>query len=185
MKERLTSSNNTDYDILLNDDIIISKRNAACFREFFSFQGQKYNKIRIYNMDCKPTVDYKDFYVNYVIEMFDLQNTNLTNDYFEFQTTGEKHKDLVVMTVVRLLWEYICGNSNINSIESLFKPLQEGKSRYKDKLKRFCHFYSKIGKEQQYMSEGHCPLPKKVIIKSTEDFKKVKNLKTVNEFFYK
>lgn len=183
MKQTLTNSGNTDYDILLNDDIIISRRRAACFREFFNFQGQKYNKIRIYNIDCKPTVNYKEFYINYVIEMFDLQNTNLTNDYFEFRTTGKKYKDLVVMTVVRLLWENICANSNINSIESLFKPLQEGKSRYKDKLKRFCHFYSKI--KAQYISEGHCPHPEKVIIKSTEDFKKVKNLKTVNEFFYK
>jgi len=182
MKQKLTSSGNTCYDILLDNKILLSRRKTACFADFFRFGDTKYNKIRIYNIDCLPTIDYKEFYIDYVTKMFDLKNTDLIEEYFEFKTTGQRYKDLVVMTIIRLLWEYICGNSSIDSIESLFKPLKEGKSKYRNKLKRFCDFYSKIN--SQYQSEGHCPSPKKVNIKSTEDFKKIKNLKSVNVFFY-
>jgi len=182
MKQKLTSSGNTCYDILLNDEVLLSKRYTACFANFFKFENEKYNKIRIYNIDCLPTIDYKDFYIDYITKMFDLKNTNLTNEYFEFKTTGQKYKDLVVMTIIRLLWEFICGNHEINSIESLFKPLKKGKSKYRNKLKRFCDFYSKIN--NRYLGDSHCPNPNLIKIKSTEDFKKIKNLKRVNDFFY-
>lgn len=180
--KKLSCNGNTCYDVLLDDNILLSRRKTACFRELFNFSG-KYNIIRIYNIECEQTIDYKDFFINYIIKMFNLKNTNLTNEYFEFKSTGYKYKDLIVMTITRLLWEYICGNSDINNVEVLFKPLKEGKSKYKNKLKRFCDFYSRI--IVNYKNDGHCPHPHLMIIKSTKDFEEITSLKSVNEFFYK
>ena len=89
---------------------------------------------------------------------------------------------MLICATIRLLWEQfgMC-NPTIQMHDVFFEKLQNGKSKYKNKLKRFCDFYSQI-KIGNYFSDGHSWKPSLTLIKSTLDFKNYKG-NSVNKFF--
>lgn len=183
--KKLSTADHTDYDILLNKKVILTQRNAPCFSRFLR-ESRRYNIIKIYNLSCEQTIDYKEFYLKYITDCFKIEsNYDEELDCFTFKSTGVKYKDLIIMTLIRFLWEYICGNRRIDNSEMFFEKLKSGKSKYRNKLKRFCDFYSKIDVKENYISDGHAPNFKLCVIKSTQDFIKKKKLTGVNVFFYK
>ena len=123
----------------------------------------------------------EDIYIDEYIE------PEITEEYFKFKGQGSKYKNMLVCATVRLLWENIGSITPAISMHDVFfEKLQNGKSKYRNKLKRFCDFYSKIdvGEKDSYFNEGHSWKPSKTIIKSTLEFKKY-NGGSVNNFFYK
>ena len=169
------------WGYVLNNNETLFK-DEACYRSMIT----KTDFITLYNLNCEKTIKYKMFYLQYVSDMYDL-NAEITEEYFKFKGQGSKYKNMLVCATVRLLWE------NIGSItpaipmhDVFFEKLQNGKSKYRNKLKRFCDFYSKIdlGTKSTYFSDGHSWKPNKTSIKSTLDFKNYKGI-SVNEFFYK
>lgn len=184
--KKLSNSGFNDYDVFNGDNVVLSQRNAACFSNLFRF-GDKYTKIRVLGLDCEPSSKYKNFYLQYIIEMFDLEGASFNDEFIEFNTTGQKYKDLVVMTALRILWENICGsyNDGVENVQFFLENLQNGKCEHEDKLERFCYFYALIQKKEKcYYGDNHMWYPWNTKIKSTQDFKTVKGLSTVNGFFY-
>ena len=175
------SSSPVTWSYTLNGNETLFK-DEACYSSMIT----KTDFITLYNLNCEKTIKYKMFYLQYVSDMYDL-NAEITEKYFKFKGQGSKYKNMLVCATVRLLWE------NIGSITPaiqmhyvFFEKLQNGKSKYRNKLKRFCDFYSKIdvGEKDSYFNEGHSWKPSKTIIKSTLEFKKY-NGGSVNNFFYK
>jgi hypothetical protein len=182
----LSNSGQHDYDIFDKDIIVISRRKAACFSTFFGFK-EKYTKIRVYGLDCIPTFEYRNFYLQYILDMFELEEASFNDEYFEFKSTSVLKKDLVVMNTLRLLWENIGGSDRDGekNIKFFLNNLKNGKCRYRNKLKRFCYFYSLITKTHEcYYGDNHTWFPWNTKIKSTADFKNCKRLKMINNFFY-
>ena len=183
MKERLIWAQSS-YKIIRDDKVVLERYNTACFSEFMSRFNSPYDTIRLYDIDCKPTIQYKDFFLQYVIDMFKIEGS-FNDEYFEFKSTGIKKKDAAVMSVVRLLWEQ-AGNQNIDTPNKLFKPLFERHPcRWRDKLKRFCFFYKKLEEEvgAKYFSCGHSWMPKYTRIRSTKEFVTETKWINVNNFF--
>jgi hypothetical protein len=138
--------------------------------------------ISLYSLDCEKTIKYKMFYLQYVSDMYDL-NAEITKEYFKFKCQGNKYKNMLICATIRLLWENLGSiNPAIPMHDVFFKKLQFGKSKYRNKLKRFCDFYSQIN-TSNYFNEGHSWKPSKTLIKSTLDFKNY-NENSVNNFFY-
>ena len=166
--------------VLNNNETILEKQNC------YSSMVHNVDFITLYNLNCEKTIKYKMFYLQYVSDMYDL-NAEITEEYFKFKGQGSKYKNMLVCATVRLLWEnlgYISPTIPMHDI--FFEKLQNGKSKYRNKLKRFCDFYSKIdvGEKDSYFNESHSWKPSKTIIKSTLEFKKY-NGGSVNNFFYK
>ena len=140
--------------------------------------------ITLYELDCEKTIKYKMFYLQYVSDMYDL-NAEITNKYFKFKCQGNKYKNMLICATIRLLWEQLgCIKPTIQMHDVFFEKLQNGKSKYRNKLKRFCDFYSKIelGEKGTYFHDGHSWKPSSTLIKSTLDFKNYKE-SSVNKFF--
>lgn len=138
--------------------------------------------ITLYDLDCEKTIKYKMFYLKYVSDMYKL-DAEITEEYFRFKCQGGKYKNMLVCATIRLLWENIGGiNPAIPTHDVFFEQLKNGKSKYRNKLKRFCDFYSQI-KVSGFFAEGHSWNPSKTLIKSTLDFKNY-NKFSVNNFFY-
>ena len=157
-------------------------KDEACYSSMIT----KTDFITLYNLNCEKTIKYKMFYLQYVSDMYDL-NAEITEEYFKFKGQGSKYKNMLVCATVRLLWENIgIITPAIPMHDVFFEKLQNGKSKYRNKLKRFCDFYSKIdvGEKDSYFYESHSWKPSKTIIKSTLEFKNYKGI-SVNEFFYK
>lgn len=155
---------------------------VACYSSMVS----KEDFITLYKLDCEKTIKYKMFYLQYVSDMYGL-NAEITDEYFKFSCQGDNYKNMLVCATVRLLWENIGSISPaIPMHDVFFEKLQNGKSKYRNKLKRFCDFYSKIdvGEKDSYFNEGHSWKPSKTLIKTTLDFKNYSG-GSVNNFFYK
>jgi hypothetical protein len=159
-----------------NEEKLFEKEN--CYSEMID----NADFITLYDLDCEKTIKYKMFYLQYVSDMYDL-NAEITEEYFKFKCQGNLYKNMLICATIRLLWE------NIGSItpaipmhDVFFEKLQNGESKYEDKLKRFCDFYSQIN-VGNYFSDGHSWKPSKTLIKSISDFKKY-NGSSVNGFFY-
>lgn len=162
-----------------NKEKLFEKKN--CYSSMIS----KADFITLYNLDCEKTIKYKMFYLQYISDMYNL-NAEITDKYFKFKCQGGKYKNMLVCATVRLLWENIGSiTPSIPMHDVFFEKLQNGKSKYRNKLKRFCDFYSKIdlGAKSTYFSDGHSWKPNKTLIKSTLDFKNYKG-ESVNKFFY-
>ena len=172
--------NNVEYELLKDEKSICKYSKTNCYRELKNTNSDFYNKIRIYNIDCDKTIDYKIFYLNYISDMLKLE-VNITDDYFEFKSFSCENKNLLVCSLTRLLWEYLGNIRNEELGFNLIKELKNGKSKYKNKLKRFCDFYSKL--TNSYFYTGHSWTPNETLIKSTDDFIKTKSLISVNSFF--
>ena len=156
-------------------------KKTACYSNMIS----KVDFITLYDLDCEKTIKYKMFYLQYVSDMYNL-NAEITDKYFKFKCQGGKYKNMLVCATIRLLWENI--GSIIPAIpihDVFFEKLQSGKSKYRNKLKRFCDFYSQIniGDKKNYFNDGHSWKPYETLIKSTLDFTNYKG-SSVNEFFY-
>jgi len=154
--------------------------NTSCYSSMTSTNSL----ITLYNLDCKKTIKYKMFYLQYVSDMYDL-NAEITEQYFKFKSQGNKHKNMLICATIRLLWEQLgCITPTIQMHDVFFEKLQNGKSKYKNKLKRFCDFYSqiKLNEKDNYFHDGHSWKPFETLIKSTLDFKNYKG-NSVNNFF--
>ncbi len=173
----------TSYTILHNGKEVLSKTNTACFADFMSRFNHPYDTIRIFDIDCEPTKQYKDFFLQYVIDMFDIEGS-FNDDYFEFKSQGIKHKDAAVMSIVRFLWETL-GNSDqrIDTPNLLFKRLRDDECPHEDKLMRFLYFYKEMGEVSQYFSEGHSWRPVSTRLRTTKEFKEHEQWTNVNSFF--
>lgn len=171
------------YDILLKGEVSYSARGTACFSHFMNRFKDPYDTIRLFDIDCKLTFEFRSFYLQYVIDMFDLKEASFNDEYFEFKSQGILYKDAAVMTVIRFLWENI-GGQDLDTVSLFFRPLRDDELEFEDKLERFCFCYKNIDPNgEKYFSEGHSWQPKFTQIKSTEMFKEYKNWKSVNLFF--
>lgn len=148
----------------------------------YSSMTDKADFITLYDLDCEKTIKYKMFYLQYVSDMYDL-NAEITEEYFKFKCQGGRYKNMLVCATIRLLWEELGYKKPAIPLHDVFfEKLQNGKSKYRNKLKRFCDFYSQIN-VGDYFHEGHSWKPSKTVIKSTLDFKNYKG-DSVNGFFY-
>jgi hypothetical protein len=172
-----------NYQILLRDEVIIDgQKGTACFSEFFRIR-EPYDTIKIYNIDSTPTIDYKNFFLQYVIDMYGLTGS-FDDDHFEFKSLGHIIKDALVMSTVRLLWENLGSMTpHVDTANLLFRRLRDDECPHEDKLERFCYFYKALDNHKGYFSDGHSWPPKNTRIKSCNDFKTCVNWTSVNGFF--
>lgn len=170
------------YQILNGEKAVINhKDGTSCFSSFMG-RCPEYNTIRIYEIDCKPTIEYKDFFLQYVIEMLGLDGS-FNEEYFEFKTLGNRIKDAAVMSIVRFLWENIGMKADhIDTANLLFKRLRDEECPHQDKLERFCYFYNQLS-DDKYFHHGHSWKPVEGKIKSTAQFTAEKSWPSVNRFF--
>ena len=176
------------YDIIdKNNKVFKETRNKACFSDDLNYRLSSHNAkgIKLYTLDCKLTIEYRDKYLQYVIDMFNLktQNAYFNNQYFYFDFFECKYKNLLVLSVLRFLTEYMGARYDSNINISFFNNLFNGKCKYRNKLKRFSYFYKELKSHTQYWHIGHSWNPKETVIKSTQDFIKCKELKNTNSFF--
>lgn len=171
---------------LYNNDIQIARfTRTNCFSSLSDYEGD-YNKMIISDTLCKVTKDYHDFYLHYIADMLKLENVVITENSIEFKAYPETYKNMLVGSLVRFLFENL-GNIPLNCIDIQIKfldDLKNGKSKYRNKLKRFCDFYSRI-KKPKWFQTGHSWDPSQTKIKSTQDWLKYKTTKydPVNTFF--
>jgi hypothetical protein len=170
------------YDILDGQKVILNNKNGvACFSGFMRL-SEKYDTIRIYKIASKPTMEYKDFFLQYVIEMLDLK-ASFNEEYFEFKSLGKVMKDAAAMSIIRMLWENLGTKTPfIDSPNLLFKRLRDEECPHEDKLEKFCYFYNQL-KDNGYFSDGHSWNPRYGKIKSTAQFKAQQDWASVNVFF--
>lgn len=171
------------YDIIHEGKKVLERDKCACFSEFMGRFSKSYDTIRLRDIDCKKTFEYRSFYLQYVIDMFDLDGF-FDDDGFEFKSLGIKKKDATVMTVVRFLWENL-GGGNIDTPNLFFKRLRDDECPHEDKLERFCYFYKELAdaKNKSYFSDGHSWRPDLTRIKNLNHFKTHTEWTSVNGFF--
>jgi len=175
------SSSPVTWSFTINNNETINKKQSC-----YSRMVDNVIFITLYDLDCEKTIKYKMFYLQYVSDMYDL-NAEITEEYFKFKCQGNRYKNMLICATIRLLWENIGSiNPAIPMHDVFFEKLQNGKSKYRNKLKRFCNFYSQIdlGEKKNYFHDGHSWKPFQTLIKSTSDFKNY-NGNSVNEFFHK
>ena len=176
------------YKLWNNNKLIIDKRNTACFSDLKN--SNNYTHMEIYDILCKTTEKYYHFYLQYIADMLKLEDVEIGENSFKFKAYPESNKNMLVGSLVRFLFEkFGCiEQPQIDLSKELFEPLKNGKSKYRNKLKRFCDFYSRINIKNRYFSTGHSWEPSKTEIKSTQDWlkhKKWQGYGTVNDFFTK
>jgi hypothetical protein len=172
------------YEILCEEKVVLDKRDGTpCFSHFMSSSfSSKYDTIRIYEFNAKPTSEYTAFYLQYVIDMLGIEGS-FNEECFEFKTQGIKIKDATVMTIVRFIWENI-GTLSLDTPNLFFKKLRDEECPHEDKLEKFCYFYKQLNDQiKGYFSEGHSWRPQDCVIKSTKQFIDEKSWKSVNAFF--
>lgn len=178
------------YRIYNNNELIEDFDPTSCFYELEDFENCTH--IEIYNIKCEVTEEYTEKYLNYIIDMLKLEDAfyDAENDIFRFKAFKNYYKTMLVGSLIRFLNEPMGYSGDFlktfDQVEQFFKPLFYGKSRFRNKLKRFCDFYSKIKYKDLNMiwHRGHSWTPEDTKIKSTEDFLKY-NEKSVNDFFVK
>lgn len=162
------------YTINNNEELV---EKTSCYSGMVS----NVDFITLYKLDCEKTIKYKMFYLHYVSDMYDL-NAEITDKYFKFKCQGNKYKNMLICATIRLLWEELGSvTPAIQMHDVFFEKLQNGESKYGDKLERFCDFYSKI-EVGNYFHTGHSWRPSETLIKNTLNFKNY-NGNTVNDFF--
>ena len=108
-------------------------KDEACYSSMIT----KTDFITLYNLNCEKTIKYKMFYLQYVSDMYDL-NAEITDEYFKFKCQGDKYKNMLVCATIRLLWENIGSiTPAIKMHDVFFEKLQNGESKYENKLERF------------------------------------------------
>lgn len=173
-------NNLTSFKWTTEDDKKHLYKEYDCFAPLYSHGQPK--EITIYQTICDHTKEYRDFYLQYIIDMLKL-NASFNEDEFTFKSLKCRNKDLVVCTLVRILWEKIGCISDMDNAVFL-ESLRNGKSIYRNKLKRFCDFYSKIESKGTYWGTGHTPESKLVKIRTSTDFINAEKITGVNNFFY-
>lgn len=187
----------TDFDWCLYCcySITNTKTNATILdvKSYQCFSRLPYNfnyinsSITIKKYSREVSLPYVDFYIQYIVDMLKLEDVIIEKDSLTFKAFKERNKNLLVLTLVRFLFEYI-GNEHYkgkNNIQ-LFESLMKGKCKYKNKLKKFCYFYIQLKDlGNTYWHTGHTPDPSKVKIRSYKDFNNTDFRKiNVNDFFY-
>tara|TARA_R110000772_G_scaffold54130_1_gene123538 strand:- start:57654 stop:58211 length:558 start_codon:yes stop_codon:yes gene_type:complete len=171
------------YSFHSKDKVINEIKNNSCFSKIATIQ-EAYDSILITNLNCTETIGFKDFYLNYIGEMLGLDYIIIDNG-FKFKSLNSKKANLLVCTLVRMLWE-----GPQNSLEKyiqLFTELRDRNTRIKKKFKRFCFIYSKL-ETDGYFANGHsiC-ITNKCKLRTLEDFKKwvrkVETYPSINKFF--
>lgn len=160
--------------------------NQSCFTYIrnYNHKNVKIEFITLTDINCEVTMEYRDFYLQYVSDMLGLESEILENG-FKFKASSINHKNLLILSLLRFLFENIAHSYPAIDIVNLFlKPLQNDDCEYSDKLERFCYFYSLIP-VNSYWHDGHCWNPKRTTIKSTKDYLECKELWNVNSFFEK
>jgi len=157
----------------------------SCFtyiRDYKNRNNTKILSITLFDINCEVTMEYRDFYLQYVSDMLGLESEILENG-FKFKASHINHKNLLVLSLLRFLFENIGYMSPPLDIVNLFlKPLRDDDCKYTDKLERYCYFYSLIP-QNDYWHNGHCWRPKSTVIKSTKDYLECNELYNVNSFF--
>jgi len=196
MKEHLVSCKGVYFKVK-NDksQLKVSRKDANCFvslpsNEYFSSRP---SYITLYNYECKTTKEFTDFYINYIIDMLKLENVILKKNIITFKAFPERKKNLLVLTLLRILFEEMREFNNKMNIKNVLNVkflnnLKNGTCEYTEKLERFCYFYKNLienPENVQYWSEGHTPKPWLTVIKNYEDFKNTNFINIgVNDFFY-
>lgn len=176
---------NETYRLTFKDGKTV-KENKACYSALPRISYGRLDKIKIYRTKCDKTVEYRDEYLQYVVDMLKL-DAKIGKDSIEFKAFDCNTKNMLVCSIFRLLWEKIGYKTPAVQTHAVFlEPLlRSGKSKYRNKLKRFCDFYkrtlSPAGK--RYWHCGHSWNPEDTEIKSTQDFMAKDRLISVNEFF--
>lgn len=171
---------NVSYDFLFNDNTTREYRQESCFARLPS-NCNTLKQITLYNLDCSLTKHYRDWYLQYIIDMLKL-DANFDDESFTFKAFNCRYKNMLVCSLTRILWEKMwCKDDSCNVVWFL-KPLKE--SKISGKLTRFCSVFKKIPIEKQdYLHDGHLWAPWNTKIKRTKDWLDAKNLNSVNGFF--
>lgn len=180
---KYSNENNVAYNLLAgNGNKMFFTQKSACYSELRRM-GHAAKKVEFKNFRASQTDKYTDFYLKYVAEMLGLEY-ELTQDSFILPTSPNNcTANLILGTLVRMLFE----GHDAKRANKFFEDLKNGKSKYRNKLKRFCDFYSRM--PSSYVDGGHnITSPNGIAIVSTKDFETLWNTQQggnsrVNAFF--
>jgi len=158
------------------NDIEIKQTN--CFSSL-EINTKKNDKITIFNTKCKPTIKYTEKYLEYITKMLNIKRVDIEKDTYSFIAYECTKKNLLVCTLVRMLWEK--NTMFKENVENYFIPLFTKKSVYRNKLKRYFDIVSKEMIEIKYESNHNFSISKN-LIKTTKDFE-VNKITSVQDFF--
>jgi len=184
MREHLKWAD-VSYTVIKEDGKSRSKFHESCFGYIRDYKGRsKLASIILNDINCAITMEYRDFYLQYISDMLCLESKILENG-FKFKASDINHKNLLVLSLLRFLFENMgCLNPHLDVVNLFLKPLRDDECPYTDKLERYCYFYSLIPQDG-YWHDSHCWKPKRTAIKSTKDYLECKELWNVNSFFEK
>lgn len=182
---KYSNKNSVSYKLIDKDGkIFYDQINTACYTGLRR-EGYLAEKVTFRNFRCEETNKYTNFFLKYIGDMLELEY-ELIEDEFTIQTTLSSTANLILGSLVRMLFE---GTDKDQAI-AFFELLKKGKSKYKNKLERFCDLYSQM--PSKYIDSGHviC-LPNRITIISIDDFKLLSTIEPnylydtsqVNNFF--
>lgn len=163
------------------------KEKHKCMSDFlrnFIDIKDEYTHIEFVDFTCKKTKDYTEWYLNLIAEALALEDVIIKENSFTFRLLDCKYKNLLVITLIRYLYEQFANKYEFDTVKCFFKPLKKAEKEYSDKLEAFTIIYKKISIHSNYFHDGHTFNPKNTNVKYTSDFINSKNLKSVNSFFY-
>jgi hypothetical protein len=168
------------YEMIRDNEENTTIEGSICFSGLSSCDSIKINRL-----DNKKTLEYQPFYLQYIADMLDLKEVTIEDTSFQFKAYPDILKNLLVCSLVRVLYEKIGNSGTTGKIFNVkfLKDLQNKDSKYENKLERFCDIYRNI-KGCSYWQGGHNPEPKHVVIRTTTEFSESKKIEGVNKFFY-
>src|SRR4030043_2242205 len=126
------------YDIIYKDGLIDYNK-TACFAKLSRSSGKNIERFKLYDYKCVLSIDYRQWYFEYVCEMLELEEVEITEDYVAFKAYKSNVKNMLILSVFRLLYEQFGANNPSLPMHELFlEPLKNGECEYEDKLARFC-----------------------------------------------
>lgn len=173
-------ADNVTYNLIRKDGSVKEFTQESCFSQLPE-NCSNIDKIVLYNLDCELTKDYRNWYLQYIIDMLQL-DVSFDEQSFTFKAFNCRYKNMLVCSLTRILWEKMFMKDDCDNIEWVLKPLK--KARKPDKLSRFCKVFQSIPIKDDYLHDGHLPNPNKVKIKTQQDWLKSETLNSVNGFFY-
>jgi len=192
---RKYSSNNSTSYVLLDSNLktIQDGTHTICFSGLNNvYDEQKHLPITskkrlkyiiIKEVKCEETELWQKAWLTYLGEMFDLKYV-LTDDTFMFESLRDRSADLIVCTLVRLLWEG--APSILTATLKLFKSLvpngkfKKGSVPKSTLLPEFCKAWKTL--PNGYWNNHHIALkPSHVEERTLEEFKKYVKFNKCNQ----
>lgn len=169
------------YELIKEGKVVNSYTKESCFSRLDNVGIDKYDEISIERVSCVITEQYETEFLQYIIDMLKIE-ASFCENYFTFKNTGNNVKNLLICSMPRLLWEKMWNKDDSDNLNDIIIPLLQHKSKYRNKLARFCDVFSRIKNKSGYLHTGHLWNPNLMKIKYTRHFWK-ENPQRVNSFF--